>query len=93
MLTGVLIASVTRPFCGDCDRVRLTADGMLRNCIFANDEPTSDHCYASTTVAVNSPTTPSPNPGARSLRNKTAGHGIDHVCFAQPDRPMSAISG
>ena len=33
-----IIASVTRPFCGDCDRVRLTADGQVRNCLFARDE-------------------------------------------------------
>src|SRR6266851_7263067 len=33
-----VIGSVTRPFCGDCDRVRLTADGQVRNCLFARDE-------------------------------------------------------
>ena len=33
-----VIASVTRPFCGDCDRVRLTADGQLRTCLFAREE-------------------------------------------------------
>ena len=33
-----IIASVTRPFCGDCDRVRLTADGQVRNCLFAREE-------------------------------------------------------
>ena len=33
-----VIASVTRPFCGDCDRVRLTADGQVRNCLFAREE-------------------------------------------------------
>ncbi len=33
-----LIASVSRPFCGSCNRVRLTADGKLRNCLFALDE-------------------------------------------------------
>ena len=33
-----MIASVTRPFCGDCDRVRLTADGQVRNCLFAREE-------------------------------------------------------
>ena len=33
-----IIASVTRPFCGDCDRVRLTADGQIRNCLFAREE-------------------------------------------------------
>ena len=33
-----VIPSVTKPFCGDCDRVRLTADGQLRTCLFATDE-------------------------------------------------------
>ena len=33
-----IIASVTRPFCGDCDRARLTADGQIRNCLFAREE-------------------------------------------------------
>ncbi len=33
-----VIGSVTRPFCGDCDRVRLTADGQVRNCLFAREE-------------------------------------------------------
>src|ERR1700741_3528697 len=33
-----VIASVTRPFCGTCDRVRLTADGQIRNCLFARSE-------------------------------------------------------
>ena len=33
-----VIGSVTRPFCGSCDRVRLTADGQIRNCLFARDE-------------------------------------------------------
>ncbi len=33
-----VIASVTAPFCGDCDRVRLTADGQLRNCLFSTTE-------------------------------------------------------
>src|SRR3546814_19458155 len=33
-----IIASVARPFCGDCNRVRLTADGQVRNCLFARNE-------------------------------------------------------
>ena len=33
-----VIPSVTKPFCGDCDRVRLTADGQFRTCLFATDE-------------------------------------------------------
>ena len=54
-----IIASVTRPFCGDCDRTRLTADGQVRNCLFGRDEsdlraalPTLDALGARTVAAV-----------------------------------------
>jgi len=83
-----VIASVTRPFCGDCDRVRLTADGQVRNCLFAREESdlrtalrsgASDDELAVRWVA--------------AMRGKRAGHGIDDPSFLQPDRPMSAIGG
>jgi cyclic pyranopterin phosphate synthase len=83
-----VIASVTRPFCGDCDRVRLTADGQIRNCLFAREESdlraplrsgASDEEIAGRWV--------------RAMATKRAGHGIDDVSFLQPDRPMSAIGG
>ena len=46
-----MIASVTQPFCGSCDRVRLTADGQLRNCLFAarRDRPAGARCAAART--------------------------------------------
>jgi GTP 3',8-cyclase len=83
-----VIASVTRPFCGDCDRVRLTADGQVRNCLFAREESdlraalragASDEELAERWVV--------------AMRGKRAGHGIDDPTFLQPDRPMSAIGG
>ncbi len=83
-----VIASVTRPFCGDCDRVRLTADGQVRNCLFARSESdlraalrggASDADLADRWVV--------------AMRGKAAGHGIDDPSFLQPDRPMSAIGG
>lgn len=83
-----VIASVTRPFCGDCDRVRLTADGQVRNCLFARQESdlraamrdgASDEDLARRWVA--------------AMAGKAAGHGIDDESFLQPDRPMSAIGG
>ncbi|WP_432478761.1 GTP 3',8-cyclase MoaA [Nocardioides sp. GXQ0305] len=83
-----VIASVTRPFCGDCDRVRLTADGQVRNCLFAREESdlrtslrngASDEEIAERWVI--------------AMRGKRAGHGIDDPSFLQPDRPMSAIGG
>ena len=83
-----VIASVTRPFCGDCDRVRLTADGQVRTCLFAREESdlrgalragASDDDLAERWVT--------------AMRGKAAGHGIDDPTFLQPDRPMSAIGG
>jgi cyclic pyranopterin phosphate synthase len=83
-----VIGSVTRPFCGACDRVRLTADGQLRNCLFAREE--SDLRTAMRAGASDE------DLSARmkaSLLAKLPGHGIDDPSFLQPTRPMSAIGG
>jgi cyclic pyranopterin phosphate synthase len=83
-----VIASVTRPFCGDCDRVRLTADGQVRNCLFAREE--SDLRAAlrggadDATIA---------DRWRAAMMTKRPGHGIDDLTFLQPARPMSAIGG
>jgi GTP 3',8-cyclase len=83
-----VIASVTRPFCGDCDRTRLTADGQIRNCLFSQEETDlrallrgggSDEEIAARWQAATWP--------------KLPGHGIDDPKFLQPSRPMSAIGG
>ncbi|WP_328421919.1 GTP 3',8-cyclase MoaA [Micromonospora sp. NBC_00389] len=83
-----VIASVTRPFCGDCDRTRLTADGQVRACLFATEE--SDLRAALRGGADDDEL-------ARRWRTamwgKRAGHGIDDPTFLQPTRPMSAIGG
>jgi GTP 3',8-cyclase len=83
-----VIGSVTRPFCGDCDRTRLTADGQVRNCLFATEE--SDLRAALRGGADDEEI-------ARRWRAamwaKRAGHGIDDPKFLQPARPMSAIGG
>ena len=83
-----VIASVTRPFCASCDRLRLTADGQVRNCLFAREESdlrgrlragAGDDELAEVLHA--------------SVAGKRAGHGIDDPGFLQPARPMSAIGG
>jgi cyclic pyranopterin phosphate synthase len=83
-----IIASVTRPFCGDCDRTRLTGDGQLRTCLFARGETdlramlrggAGDDEIADVWRA--------------AMWAKAAGHGIDDPGFLQPDRPMSSIGG
>lgn len=83
-----VIASVTRPFCGDCDRVRLTADGQVRNCLFAREE--SD---LRTALRNDSSDEEIADRWVIAMRGKRAGHGIDDPSFLQPDRPMSAIGG
>ncbi len=83
-----VIGSVTRPFCGACDRVRLTADGQLRNCLFAREE--SDLRAAMRAGASDEELA---DRMKLAMLAKRAGHGIDDPSFLQPDRPMSAIGG
>lgn len=83
-----IIASVTRPFCGDCDRVRLTADGQIRNCLFARDE--SDLRAALRAGASDEELA---ERWRAAMWVKLPGHGIDNPEFLQPQRPMSAIGG
>jgi len=82
------IASVSAPFCGSCDRVRLTAEGSLRSCLFSHDETdlravlrgggTDDDLAAAFSA---------------SVAGKWAGHQIGAVTFVQPPRSMSRIGG
>jgi cyclic pyranopterin phosphate synthase len=83
-----VIASVTRPFCGDCDRVRLTADGQVRNCLFAREE--SDLRAALRGSATDDEIA---DQWRLAMMTKRPGHGIDDVSFLQPTRSMSAIGG
>ena len=87
-VTVGVVASVTRPFCGDCDRTRLTADGQVRNCLFARTETDLRALLRSGA---------DDEELAQAWRGamwaKRAGHGIDRPGFLQPDRPMSAIGG
>jgi cyclic pyranopterin phosphate synthase len=83
-----VIPSVTRPFCEQCDRIRLTADGQLRSCLFSledhdlrtilRDGGTDDHLSDAIEACV----------GA-----KWAGHAINQVHFVKPRRSMSQIGG
>jgi len=83
-----IIASVSQPFCDSCNRVRITADGHLRTCLFsltehdlkgllrsgASDEELADFIIA-------------------TVWKKEAGHKINQPDFVKPDRSMSAIGG
>jgi cyclic pyranopterin phosphate synthase len=83
-----VIGSVTRPFCGSCDRVRLTADGQIRNCLFATTE--SDLRGALRAGASDAEIA---ERWRRAVASKLPGHGINDPGFLQPARPMSAIGG
>ena len=83
-----VIASVTRSFCSSCDRIRLTAEGQLRNCLFAVRETDlrsilrnggSDDDLAAAVEA--------------EVGRKWAGHSIGTVHFIRPARSMSQIGG
>jgi cyclic pyranopterin phosphate synthase len=83
-----VIPSVTRPFCATCDRIRLTADGQLRSCLFAVEETDlrallrSDASDDELAAAVQ-----------RCVAGKWAGHMIGQVTFVRPRRSMSQIGG
>jgi cyclic pyranopterin phosphate synthase len=83
-----IIASVTRSFCADCDRTRITAEGTVRSCLFGDDETDLRGLLRS---------------GAddaelamywrAAMWGKQAGHGIDSAGFIRPERSMGAIGG
>jgi cyclic pyranopterin phosphate synthase len=83
-----IIASVSKAFCAACDRSRLTADGQVRNCLFAREE-------TDLRALVRSGADDAAIEAAwrAAMWAKAAGHGINDPDFIQPDRPMSAIGG
>ncbi|MFE6489879.1 GTP 3',8-cyclase MoaA [Streptomyces sp. NPDC057757] len=83
-----VIASVTRPFCRTCDRTRLTADGQVRDCLFAREE--SDLRAVLRAGATDREIA---DRWRTAMRGKKAGSGLDDPAFLQPLRPMSAIGG
>jgi cyclic pyranopterin phosphate synthase len=83
-----VIPAVTSPFCRECNRLRLTAEGQVRACLFALEETdlrrplragASDRSLAALI--------------RETVRRKWPGHRIDHPDFVRPDRSMSAIGG
>ncbi|MBX7432379.1 GTP 3',8-cyclase MoaA [Mycobacterium sp. Y57] len=83
-----IIASVSHAFCAACDRSRLTADGQVRNCLFAREETDLRALLRS---GADDDTIEAAWRAA--MWSKAAGHGINDPDFVQPDRPMSAIGG
>ncbi len=88
-----IIASVSKPFCAACDRLRLTADGQLRNCLFARDETDLRATLRDASLDESERRARIVRLFASSVVAKLPGHGINDPSFIQPDRPMSAIGG
>lgn len=89
-LTGRIgiIASVSQPFCGNCDRTRLTSDGCIRSCLFSTTEtPLREMMRTGATD------TELAQAWQQAMFFKPAGHGIDDPSFLQPARGMSQIGG
>lgn len=85
-----IIASVTHPFCGACDRTRLTTDGAVRSCLFsarADEVSLRDAMRAGATDAELA------DLWSQAMWAKKPGHGINDPGFLQPDRLMSEIGG
>jgi cyclic pyranopterin phosphate synthase len=83
-----IVASVSQPFCGDCDRVRITSDGQWRSCLFARTEtdlrgPLRQGASDQELAALM----------RLDVAGKRSGHGMADPGFQQPERPMSAIGG
>ena len=83
-----VIPSITKPFCGDCDRERLTAEGQFRTCLFATDE--FDLRAMMRTGADDDRLAAEIQ---RAVGLKWAGHQINQVTFVRPNRTMSQIGG
>ena len=88
-----IIASVTQPFCGACDRLRLTSDGQLRSCLFSLEEMDLRSVVRNPELSPAQIAQEISTRFHKTVAGKLPGHGINDVTFIQPRRPMSAIGG
>lgn len=88
-----IIASVTRSFCANCDRMRLTSDGQLRNCLFSNTETDLRSILRDGRLTEAEKLDDIAKAFGISVKAKLPGHGINNPDFVKPVRPMSAIGG
>ena len=88
-----IIGSVTRPFCGSCDRVRLTSDGQIRNCLFSMAETDLRATLRNADLSDEAKRESISKAFHSTVLAKLPGHGINEPNFIQPVRPMSAIGG
>lgn len=92
-LTVGIIASVTRPFCGACDRLRLTSDGQLRSCLFSKTETDVRTLMRDENIPESEKSAKLEKLFIKTVAAKLPGHGINNPDFIAPSRPMSAIGG
>ena len=85
-----IIASVTHPFCGACDRTRLTTDGAIRSCLFSK---AADEVSLRDMMRQGASDEELADAWAGAMARKKPGHGIDDPGFLQPERTMSKIGG
>ena len=88
-----IIGSVTRPFCGACDRIRLTSDGQLRSCLFSITETDVRMVLRDQTKSAAEKREEIAARFKKTVIEKLPGHGINNPSFIAPPRPMSAIGG
>ena len=88
-----IIGSVTRSFCANCDRLRLTSDGQLRNCLFSNEETDLRSILRNRNLTEREKLEDIVKVFGLSVIAKLPGHGINNPDFVKPVRPMSAIGG
>ncbi len=88
-----IIASITAPFCGACDRLRLTSDGQLRSCLFATRETSVRDVLRNAELSESEKRARISALIFDSVAKKEAGHAINTPTFTKPVRPMSAIGG
>ena len=88
-----IIGSVTRSFCANCDRLRLTSDGQLRNCLFSNEETDLRSILRNGQLSDAEKRQDIVKAFGLSVKAKLPGHGINNPDFVKPVRPMSAIGG
>ena len=88
-----IIASISKPFCGACDRLRLTSDGQIRSCLFSRSESNVRDVLRDETLDAGARKERITSIIQSTVQSKEAGHHINDLTFVKPTRPMSAIGG
>ena len=88
-----IIASISKPFCGACDRLRLTSDGQIRSCLFSRSESNIRDVLRDSTLDASARNEKIAAIIRATVLAKEPGHQINELTFVKPTRPMSAIGG